>query len=195
MRSDVFEKSTKFHTDNVFAWSLYGLFPGVLGQFTPVTYPRWTSSLGPRDPKRIGLGTKGPTIWLGARYIFPCKNFFSPVRYFFLKSPIPSPPPPLQSEMVVPKQMTFHYPVLIGHDGWEIFLIGRDAWEICINQSEPLPRSGYRHVVSRGFPPLFLGLQVISGAGGDQWSLYEMSSVFLSLDSLDFHANGSENVP
>ena len=40
MRSDVFEKSTKFHTDNVFAWSLYGLFPGVLGQFTPVTYPR-----------------------------------------------------------------------------------------------------------------------------------------------------------
>ena len=67
MRSDVFEKSTKFHTGNVFAWPLYGVLPGLLGQFTWLTYPRrngkrLTSSLEPRDPKSSGLRTKGPTI-------------------------------------------------------------------------------------------------------------------------------------
>ena len=79
MQSDVFEKSIKYHTDKstdkVFAWSLHGVFPGPLGQFTSVTYPRRTDGkhltfwLGTRDPKRIGLGTKGPNIWLPQVYI------------------------------------------------------------------------------------------------------------------------------
>ena len=119
MRSDVFQKSTKFHTDNVFAWSLYGVFPGLLGQFTSVTYPRRTG--GKRLTFRSDHVTRNALAWGlkgrpfdSARYIFPCKNF-SPAGYFFLKSPIPSPRAP-QSQIVVPKQITLHYPVLIGRD-------------------------------------------------------------------------------
>ena len=142
MRSDVFEKSTKFmHTDDVFAWSLYGVFPGLLGQFTLVTYPRrtggkrLTSSLGPRDAKGIGLGTKGPT-YDSLRCIYFLARIFSPAGYFFLKSPIPPPPP--QSQMVVPEQITLHYPVLIGRDAWEFASsnqnhypdLGTDTWSV-----------------------------------------------------------------
>ena len=104
MRSDVFGKSSKFHTDNVFEWSLYGDFPGLLGQLTSVTYPRRTggkrlaSSLGPRDPKRIGLGTKGPTIWLSQVYISLQKFFLSKSVCWIFFSEIthtpPHPPPP-----------------------------------------------------------------------------------------------------
>ena len=32
------------------AWSLYGVFPGLLGQCIPVTYPRWTAG---RQPKAL----------------------------------------------------------------------------------------------------------------------------------------------
>ena len=171
MRSDVFEKSTKFmHTDDVFAWSLYGVFPGLLGQFTLVTYPRrtggkcLTSSLGPRDAKGIGLGTKGPT-YDSLRCIYFLARIFSPAGYFFLKSPIPPPPPPSKSN-----GCAWANNVALPSSDW--------SWRvrIYIHQSKPLPRSGYRHVVSRGFLPLFLRLQVISG--GEEWWLRETSSVF-----------------
>ena len=41
----------RFKQESMFAWSLYGFFSVPLGQFTSVTYPRLTSSLGSRDPK------------------------------------------------------------------------------------------------------------------------------------------------
>ena len=127
-----------------------------------VNSPRWRirgELLGSDHVTQNALawGLKGrpfdsaPGIYFLARIFFPWGIFFSEITHT-------PPPSPLQSEMVVPKQMTFHYPVLIGRNAWAIFLIGRDAWEICINQSEPLPRSAYRHVDSRGFLPLFLGL-------------------------------------
>ena len=160
MRSDVFEKSTKFHTDNVFAWSHCRAFFRAFS----VNSPRWRIR-GKRlrsdhvTQNALAWGLKGRPFDSAPGKYFLARIFFPLLDIFFWNHPYPPPsPPPLQSEMVVPKQMTFHYPVLIGRDGWEIFLIGRDAWEICINQSDPLPRSGYRHVDSRGFLPLFLGL-------------------------------------
>ena len=36
------------------AWPLNGVFPGILGQFTSVTWPRRKGVTGPRDPKRFG---------------------------------------------------------------------------------------------------------------------------------------------
>ena len=68
------------------AWSLYGVFPGLLGQCIPVTYPRWTAGrqlkifLGLRDPKRAYwvLRTRQ---WMGEkRYVRTCGHGF-----FFLE--------------------------------------------------------------------------------------------------------------
>ena len=36
------------------AWSLYSVFPGLLGQFTSATWPSQKSVTRPRDPKRFG---------------------------------------------------------------------------------------------------------------------------------------------
>ena len=129
MRSDVFGKSSKFHTDNVFEWSLYGDFPGLLGQLTSVTYPRRTggkrlaSSLGPRDPKRIGLGTKGPTIWLRKVYISLQEFFLSKSVCWIFFSEITHTPPPPPPPHVKCSALAIEWAVVFDIQGGGYFLI------------------------------------------------------------------------
>ena len=129
MRSDVFGKSSKFHTDNVFEWSLYGDFPGLLGQLTSVTYPRRTggkrlaSSLGPRDPKRIGLGTKGPTIWLRKVYISLQEFFLSKSVCWIFFSEITHTPPHSPPPHVKWSALAIEWAVVFDIQGGGYFLI------------------------------------------------------------------------
>ena len=95
MRSDVFEKSTKFHTDNVFAWSHCRAFFRAFS----VNSPRWRIR-GKRlrsdhvTQNALAWGLKGRPFDSAPGKYFLARIFFPLLDIFFWNHPYPPPPRP-----------------------------------------------------------------------------------------------------